>query len=81
MKEDIRTKVSEVVDERKKDSFTHVPETWAVATESQRETQEMEGDKKGKDQDGVQNKERANGRLGRAEENLRPFRQTTRVGR
>ena len=37
-------------------SFTHVPETWAVAIESQRETQEMEGDSKGKDQDGVRNK-------------------------
>ena len=49
--------VSEAVDQRKKDSFTHVPGTWAVATESQRETQEMEGDSKGKEQDGVRNKE------------------------
>ena len=36
------------------DSFTQVPETWAVV-ESQRETQEMEGGSKGKDQDGVHN--------------------------
>ena len=55
MKEDIKRKVSEPVDQRKKDSFTHVSETWAVATESRRETQEMEGDSK--DQDGVHNKE------------------------
>ena len=55
VKEDIRRKVSD--DQRKMDSFTHVPETWAVATESQCETQEMEGDSKGKDQDGVHNKE------------------------
>ena len=43
MKDDIRTKVS--YDQRKMDSFTHASETWVVATESQRETQEMEGDK------------------------------------
>ena len=55
VKDDIRRKVSD--DQRKMDSFTHVPETWAVATESERETQEMEGDSKGKDQDGVRNKE------------------------
>ena len=55
MKEDIRGKESN--DQRKMDSFTPVPETWAIATENQRETQEMEGDRKGKDQDGVCNKE------------------------
>ena len=44
-------------DQRNKDSFTHVPETWVVATESQRETQEMEGGNKGKDQDALRNKE------------------------
>ena len=49
--------MSEAVDQRKKDSFTHVPGTWAVATESELETQEMEGDRKGKDQDDVRNKE------------------------
>ena len=37
--------------------MTHVPETWAVTTESQRETQEVEGGRKGKDQDDVHNKE------------------------
>ena len=30
------------------DSFTHVPKTWAIATKSQCDTQEMEGGNKGK---------------------------------
>ena len=55
VKEDIRRKESNA--QRKRDSFTHVPETWAVATESQRETREKDGDSKGKDQDGVCNQE------------------------
>ena len=49
--------MSEAIDQRKKDSFTHVPKTWAVVAEGQRETQEMEGGSKGKDQDNVHNKE------------------------
>ena len=46
-----------MVDSHFEDSFTHVPEIWAVATETQRDTQEMEGGSKGKDQDDVHNKE------------------------
>ena len=56
-KNDIESEVAMeelMADGRVEDSFTQVPETWAVA-ESQRETQEMEGGSKGKDQDGVHN--------------------------
>ena len=59
-KNDIESKVAmdkSMADECVEDSFTHVPETWAVATQSQCETKEMEGGSKGKVQDGVHNKE------------------------
>ena len=44
VKDDIKTKVLQPIDQRKMDSFAHVLETWAVAIQSQRETQEIEDD-------------------------------------
>ena len=40
VKDDIKAKVSEAVNQRQIDSFAHVPETWTVVTKSQHETQE-----------------------------------------
>ena len=57
IKEVATNKTTSVDGEHSKTFLTMVPETWAIASENRHETQEMEGDKKGKDQDGVQNKE------------------------
>ena len=57
MEDDIRRKVLEAIDQRKMDSFAHVPQTWAVAFSNQYETQEMEGGGEGKDQASMYNKE------------------------
>ena len=44
MKDDIKTELLEAIENRQMDSFAHVLETWAVAFQSQCETQETEDD-------------------------------------
>ena len=57
IKEVSMNKTISVDDKHSKTFPILVLETWAVATKSQRDTQEMEGGNMGKDQDGVHNKE------------------------
>ena len=44
IKDDIKTKVSEEINQIQMDSFAHVLETWVVVFQNQRETQETEDD-------------------------------------